>query len=429
LKQKEKTMPGFKLPTRKATTLDDAWINFDPQTPLPNQHPFYVAPPENPLDELIWSLRKQVGRAPKCFFAGHRGCGKSTELLRLIAHAGINMDYWPVHFSVRDKCDPNDLDYVEVLLALAAQIYLDFTAGGGKLDSGILAELESWKNRTIEKLTAKGAVFETGVGFDLGKFFLTALTKVQTEHATRQIVREEFRPRVSELIARINLIAAQIQAATKRNVLVVIEDLDKIPLEQARTLFADNYQVLIQPALTIVYTVPIALYFSPAYTSIREQGFFLPNVNVKVHARIDRDKRNETGYEIMRRVAHNRMDESLIAPQALDEAVRLSGGIFRELTHVMQTAIARAALRQAERVTIEDVREAESRIRNSFRRILTADDRAVLREVWASRELRDPERLSPLLHLLAVIEYKNDENWCDVHPALEPLLREESHQT
>lgn len=61
-------------------------------------------------------------------------------------------------------------------------------------------------------------------------------------------------------------------------------------------------------------------------------------------------------------------------------------------------------------------------------RILTADDRAVLREVWQTRELRDPERLAPLLHLLAAIEYRNDENWCDVHPALEPLLAEEDEE-
>ncbi len=419
-------MPGFKLPTRQATTLDDAWINFDPQTPLPPNHPFYVEREENPLDELIRSLRLQVGRAPKYFFAGHRGCGKSTELARLAAHSGINMQYWPVQFSIRDKCDFNDLNYVEVLLALAAQMYLDFTAQGGKMDPGILAELEGWKDRTVEKLTAKGAVFETGAGFDLGKFFLTALTKVQTEHTTRQIVREEFRPRVSELIARINLIAAQIQAATKRNVLVIVEDLDKIPLEQARVLFSDAYQVLIQPTITIVYTVPVALYFSPAYTPIREQGFFLPNV--KLHPKENRRGRYKAGYELMREFVLKRMDDSLITPQALNAAIRLSGGIFREASYVMQTAIARAALRKADRVIPADVREAESRIRNSFRRILTADDRAVLHEVWQTCELRDPERLAPLLHLLAAIEYKNDENWCDVHPALGPLLAEEGDE-
>jgi len=167
----------------------------------------------------------------------------------------------------------------------------------------------------------------------------------------------------------------------------------------------------------------VALHFSPTYTPLREQGSFLPNI--KLHLMIDRQSRDQTGYDTMREFIFKRMDESLIAPQALDSAIRLSGGIFRELSHVMQTAIARAALRKADQVTIKGVRDAERRIRNSFRRILTADDRAVLGEVWRSCELRDPERLAPLFHLLAVIEYKNDENWCDVHPALAPLLAAE----
>ncbi len=76
-------MPAIELSTRTAATLDDAWSNFDPQTPLPPGHPFYVERRENPLDELIWALRQQVGRAAKYFFAGHRGCGKSTELLHI----------------------------------------------------------------------------------------------------------------------------------------------------------------------------------------------------------------------------------------------------------------------------------------------------------------------------------------------------------
>jgi hypothetical protein len=246
------------------------------------------------------------------------------------------MDYWPVQFSVRAKCDFMDLDFVELLLAIAAQI----------------------------------------------------------------------------------------AAAAKRNVLVIVEDLDKIPLDQARRLFSESYQVLVQPAISVIYTVPVALYFSSAYTSIGDQARFLPNV--KLHSRIDRKSLDEAGYATMREFVHKRMEGSLIATDALDEAIRLSGGIFRELSRVMQMAASRAALREADQIELEDVREAESRIRNDFRRMLTADDRAVLRQVWQTCELRDPERLGPLFHLLAAIEYKNSENWCDVHPALAPLLEAES---
>ncbi|HEY72032.1 MAG TPA: hypothetical protein G4N99_02020 [Thermoflexia bacterium] len=31
-----------------------------------------------------------------------------------------------------------------------------------------------------------------------------------------------------------------------------------------------------------------------------------------------------------------------------------------------------------------------------------------------------------LMQMLAALEYRNDENWCDVHPVLIPLLEEQA---
>jgi hypothetical protein len=36
--------------------------------------------------------------------------------------------------------------------------------------------------------------------------------------------------------------------------------------------------------------------------------------------------------------------------------------------------------------------------------------------------MRHPDRLMPLLQMLAVLEYTNGETWCDVHPVLDELL-------
>jgi len=52
-------MSGFELPTRTAMTLDDAWVNFDPQVPLPPHHPFYVERSDNPLYVPCLVVRRQ----------------------------------------------------------------------------------------------------------------------------------------------------------------------------------------------------------------------------------------------------------------------------------------------------------------------------------------------------------------------------------
>lgn len=416
----ERTIPEY-LRVR-AQTLEEAWGRFDPQTPLPVGSPFYVAREDNPLGRLERGLILALGKPPKYFFAGHRGCGKSTELNRLVDSEKIKKRYWPVKFSVKDTSDFNDLSYIDVLLAMSAQIYHQYAEAGQRLDDDLLTELEQWKGSTIEQLQAKGAVFESGAGFDIGKFLLSALLKVKTEHTTRQTIRQVIEPRLTELIEIINLMSAEIQAQTGRQVLVVVEDMDKPPLTVARSLFADSFVNLTQPICAIVYTVPMSIYFDPTYTYIREGNYFLPSV--KLHQKGQRSEWRDAGLKTMRHFVLARMADALIDETALTEAAKMSGGLFREMAHLMQKAIDHALARDGARITKEDVTRAVAQIRSDFRRQLDDEAYRLLLDVRKSNEMRHPDKLAPLFHNLAVLEYLNDESWCDVHSALHPLLDE-----
>jgi hypothetical protein len=411
----------------RATTLEEAWSRFDPSLPLPVGSPFYVEREDNPLGRLQRALLLVRGSAPpKYFFAGHRGSGKSTELNRLVDNADIRQRYWPVKFSVRDECDFNDLTYIEVLLAMGAQIFNQYRVAGGRMKDDLLNELEGWKGRVVTRLNEKGATFESGAGVDVGKFFLSALLKVKTEHVTRELMRQEIAPRISELIELINLMSAEVLTQSKRQVLVVIEDMDKPPLDISRKLFEGALTTLMQPRCAIVYTVPVAIYFDPAFAQIREISYFLPNI--KLHEKQQRDQPHKSGIRAMRAFVLARMTDTLITDAALDETVKNSGGVFREIAHIMQRAIDNALARKAECIEPEDVAWAAAQIRSGFRRLLRQDDYRLLLDVRAHNEIRSPERLAALFHLLAVLEYTNGENWCDVHPALDPLLDEAAAQ-
>ena len=69
-----------------------------------------------------------------------------------------------------------------------------------------------------------------------------------------------------------------------------------------------------------------------------------------------------------------------------------------------------------------DVEWAASEIRNEYRRILDKDDLKLLKKVSENNKLEYTERLRPLLQLLALLEYRDEENWCDIHPVLRKLL-------
>ncbi|MCK4398124.1 MAG: hypothetical protein KAV25_03960 [Methanophagales archaeon] len=400
-----------------AGDLDLAWSNFDPFFTLPADCPFHVERAGKPLNKLIRALMRQHRQPPKYFFSGHRGCGKSTELNRLAADDVINKQFFIVKYSVKDVCDVNNLNYVDVLFSMGAQLYIQYIDAGKELEPELLKELESW-GRSIELEQEKTKSAGVSMKGGISAFFLSVQAKIKSEHTTRKIIREQIEPKLSELIDKINLIIADIEGKEKKHVLVIIDDLDKPSLEQAKEIFYNNYTAITQPACYIVYTVPISIFFGP---EIRESKFFLPNI--KLHTKNDRNGIDKDGYELMRTFVYRRMKEELIEPKALDFAIKMSGGVFREGARIMQIAADSAIENERGRILKEDVERAEREIRSDFKRILESDDYNALNEISKSNDIRGIEKVGHLLHNLSVLEYENKENWYDIHPTLEELLK------
>ncbi|MDO9130792.1 MAG: hypothetical protein Q7U34_13105 [Anaerolineales bacterium] len=411
----------------RAEDLDHAWLNFEldvPLDPLPDGrlNPFYVNRPGNPIAQLEDGLLGRYYSPPKLFFSGHRGCGKSTELRRLAVKPEILAKYYPIHFTIRNEADINNLDFKDVLLAIGGRMYRDYKARGGKLPAQLEKELDNWRGKLMEEVTRADrlAGFEVDGGLDA--FFATAGLKMKLEPATRHVMRQVIERDVTGLIRVIDDIVAAILAREKRMPLVLIDDLDKPDLNIAREIFYGHRETMLQPNCAIVYTVSSPLFYSGEMVAIRQRAtpVFLPNI--KLHAQGKKQKDRE-GYETMREFVCRRMNPDLILPKALDEAVRIGGGVFSEMARVMRSAIQRA--RRHGRIVIENVRGAEVEIRGEYRRILTAEQRALMKTIHATNRLDEPDKVAPLLQFLAVLEYANGDTWCDVHPALVSLLEED----
>jgi hypothetical protein len=124
----------------------------------------------------------------------------------------------------------------------------------------------------------------------------------------------------------------------------------------------------------------------------------------------------------MKEFALKRISPDLIEEDALEHAVTMSGGVFREMARLMQIAADNAIARGEGKIEKRDVEEAESEIRNNFRRMLKTENYDALKQIYDTRELRGSETCAELLHNLSILEYQNDENWCDVHPVVVPLI-------
>jgi hypothetical protein len=250
-----------------ANDFDRAWLNFELDLPLKpgkdgQANPFYIDRPGNPIAELTDALLAPFYRPPKFFFSGHRGCGKSTELLHLLSNPQISRKYWPINFSIREEADVIDIDYRDVLLAIGGRLFREYRKKGGQLPEQLLKELYSWKGKVEKHITSilnnRNPRMEAGAGIDL--FFANAGMKMKLEPATRVELRQVVETDITGLISIINHIATAIYSRERRIPLVLIDDLDKPDLDRAREIFHDRREIMMKPNCAIVYTVSSALF-------------------------------------------------------------------------------------------------------------------------------------------------------------------------
>ena len=376
------------------------------------------------MNELADAILAPFFRPPKFYFSGHRGCGKTTELLHILSHPEIHKKFWPINFSIREETDIVDLDFHDVLLAIGSQMYRNYRKNGGEIPEQLLKQLNSWKGKVeqeVQTVLSGQSSYEFGASLDA--FFINAGMKMKLEPKTRIELRQVFEKDITGLIDVINMISAAIVSKEKRMPLLLIDDMDKPDLAKATAIFHDRREIMMQPNVAIIYTVSSALFYSKEFDAIRDQAIFLPNINL--HPYKEPERHILEGYDTLRRFAHVRMDQSLINSQALDDAITYSGGVFREMARIMRSAIGCARRRKAVSIITEDIEWAATEIRNEYRRILDNNDLVYLRKIYEHNRLEYNDRLRPLLQLLAILEYRDSENWCDVHPVLRRLMNEQ----
>jgi hypothetical protein len=278
---------------------------------------------------------------------------------------------------------------------------------------------------------------EVGQDFNILKFFSV---KLKVDSKIRYELKQEFERKVSELVAQLNIIAATIQAVTKKQILVIIDDLDKLDLAVVNNLFKDNIKALCLPGFRIIYTIPVA--------ALRETGL-KPTIEnetndqvvvmpvLKLFKKGDSHLANATPFsetlKILCEILTKRISNNLLESSTAEKIVLNSGGVLRELIRISNECC-RICLRLIRRkpedkVIINDeiLDQAINNIRNDFAMPLGSVDYQILQTTYQNFKPEDPKQQEflDLLHGLYVLEYRNRQNWYDVHPIVVELLREE----
>ena len=406
-----------------AKTLVQALNIFDPESPLKTDQElqdYFVERAMSPLQELALLLR-HTGRPQKILFTGHRGSGKSTELAKLTSL--LKDQFFVVDYSVKNVLNLFDVSYVDVLFSLATRLIRAATERQVEVKEELLCHILDFTKEVSKEVVIEKRG-EASVGAELNFYVIKLEGKVGKEATTRTLVREKVEPRLSDLLENVDLLSREIERATGRRVLVIVEDLDKADLARARELFCGHAPSLTSPGCCIIYTFPTALRHDNDFIQIRQnfsEPVVLPNFPVS-----HRDgSPDEAGLACLQKILTRRAEERLFTPGALTGLVGWSGGLARELVILARRACLVAMEAEKPAIDEEVVEQAAARMRIDYEVLLTTEQLDLLRGVRDRKRVENDEKHRALLHNLSALEYRNGEGvWYDVHPIVRPLLEE-----
>lgn len=405
---------------RAATTLEEAFNTLDTDAlGTEDLGAFYVRRPRLKTAQLVSELG--LTKTPRKFlFIGHRGGGKSTELVHVAGelYGKFNVVTIPV-YSVFQS---GELTHEELVFAIysrlageaAKQRWLE--AGlFPKIREAFLDDARDKVNRWLFGLVPSGNTTESSLSVKVGGWGLELEQKVAFDGD----VRAKLKGKAGDFLTLIDRFLSEIQTATDRPVLLIVEDLDKFDLKTTEALFFDHANTLLRPQASIIYSFPVSMRFSDRFPQIERQftAYFLPNIATR-HRNGDPDL---DGPKLLRDVIVKRADESLFASGVLDYFVA-HGGVLLDLIKLARKAVIAAITDGAKQVTLEHAEEAFAEAMRIRQSILRPGDYPLLERCDGTPVANTPD-VQRLLFNGSLLEYQNTTgDWCAPSPDAKALL-------
>lgn len=416
---------------RAAESLEDFEYVFDPTLAVDPSSRFYVPRSDFKLQRLAAKLKTNQSSSFHAFLCGHRGSGKTTELRRLCQQPELIERYTTVFvtaqsFGAETTALTHDALMVEIGLALVE------VGKSHRLDPKLKKALDEWGREVVKSFSHdEGIAGEAGLE---GRAWLAYFkAQLQSRRAWSYEQTQRLGPKIQDLVGILNRMAADLREKTGRQLLVIVDDLEKgeSDAHQAmhRRIFQENYETLVQPRMAIVYTVPI--YFRSLPGSRIPQDQLYPFSALRLYRREVKDAvrpplaKNGTGYPVMREFVRGRIAEPdrFLSQDVLDELLLIGGGLFRDTARAFEEAAFRALSRGAESIEASDAEAVFHQVKKEYQPMIRGEAVEVLRAVLAAQQGWVP-KVEPYLQSRAVVEYENHDLWLDLRYPLKGYVKD-----
>lgn len=416
---------------------------FNPFEPLAAGDPKYVDCQEvrgeaDILDEI--GNRMTIASNKTCqLYSGHRGAGKSTELLKLKQYLE-NRQFYVVYFAADEEdIDSEDAQYTDILLACTRRLLKDLQkiANPHPVLNWLKERWQDLKNLAqteieFEKLTVEAQLSQ----------FAKLTANLRAVPELRQKIREKVNPHTVTLIKVLNDFLAEAQKQLPngcKKLALIVDNLDRMVLVKDgentnyEEVFLDRSEQLKALNCHLVYTIPISMMYSKRATDLRDtygECVILPMIMVKKITGENYELGLDKVKEVIRRRV--RLTEILLPlengifdnPNTLERLCLMSGGHIRNLMLLSQDAIGRT---QELPITEQSVRRAITQARDTYRRTVENHQWCLLAEISRSKRIINDDQYRNLMYNRCLLEYRyldeegEMQRWYDIHPLIQGI--------
>ncbi|MCR5825706.1 MAG: ATP-binding protein [Oscillospiraceae bacterium] len=386
---------------------------------------------DSPIDDIYDRCCEPRARNASLLM-GHMGCGKSTELTCLAER--LRSVGYPVAIIFCDReLDGENKTFPDVMILMADALLQLAQENKCALNRDDLETIRTFWTASIEKediifdgtdLTVQA---EAGVGAPkllggLIKLFANLKTSLKYNEESRTVYREQIVKYNSQWLGAMNRIADQITRQDGKQPILIFEDLDK---GDTWNVFSGHGRQLTGVSFPVVYTFPIAYFYSPNFAEM--ESFFQINHLPMIKTRTIDGNPYAEGIAAIRAIVGRRAELALFEDGVLDELIDKTGGCLRHLFYAISKAARWTERKRETQISMALAKRALYEIRDSLSARIDGkrkqDDFLV--EVYSGNhtEITDHDELLNMMKALTVLEY-NGQRWYNVHPLIEEYLRD-----
>jgi hypothetical protein len=257
---------------------------------------------------------------------------------------------------------------------------------------------------------------------------VTVSSKQQLPSISHQetTIREEFRTFESELLSIVTTTITEIETFSQKPVLLIIDDIEKLRYAQVHELLKDHSHLLSSLPCAAIYTAPHAILFeSSLFLGLRDDfhSVNLPNVPTYFKS----EDIFEPTVTFLDRVIRSRVElprhtiTTDITP--LNALILASGGNLRQCLRLVGSALFFAYQDGDEEIDSQHARRAIQDEERDYRRIVSFEEREIIKRVWETNEY-DHTMPMDLLASLCVLEYWHPtwSTWYAINPLVHSLV-------